>query len=90
MSVEGDVDERIDWALEQALARPARRNGEAELLRTTFERSVEYFAANADEAAGLLDVGQRPVPEDLDRTTLAAWTAVARVILNLHETVTRL
>jgi hypothetical protein len=90
MSIDGDVDTRIDWALQQALARPARENGEAELLRATFESSATHFAANAEEAAGLLDVGQRPVPDDLDRTTLAAWTAVARVILNLHETVTRL
>ena len=84
------MNDRIDWAVEQAIARPARPNGEAELLRATFEQSVEYFAANAAEATGLLDVGQRPAPGNLDRTTLAAWTAVARVILNLHETITRL
>ena len=27
--------------------------------------------------------------KDLDRAELAAWTSVARVILNLHETITR-
>ena len=26
---------------------------------------------------------------DLDKVDLAAWTAVARVLLNLHETITR-
>jgi hypothetical protein len=29
------------------------------------------------------------VPKDLDATDLAAWTSVARTILNLHETITR-
>jgi hypothetical protein len=29
------------------------------------------------------------VPEGLDRAELAAWTEVCRVILNLHETITR-
>jgi hypothetical protein len=29
------------------------------------------------------------VPADLDACELAAWTSVARVILNLHETITR-
>jgi hypothetical protein len=29
------------------------------------------------------------VPTDLNVSELAAWTSVARVILNLHETITR-
>jgi hypothetical protein len=29
------------------------------------------------------------VPDDVDPIHLAAWTSVARVILNLHETITR-
>ena len=32
--------------------------------------------------------GQRPTSQ-LDPAELAAWTSVARVILNLHETITR-
>ena len=29
------------------------------------------------------------VPSSLDQAELAAWTHIARVLLNLHETVTR-
>jgi hypothetical protein len=29
------------------------------------------------------------VPADADAAELAAWTSVARAILNLHETITR-
>ena len=34
-------------------------------------------------------VGDAPAPADVDPAELAAWTSVARVILNLHETITR-
>jgi hypothetical protein len=37
----------------------------------------------------LLGVGDAPVPAGLDPAELAAWTSVARVLLNLHETITR-
>ena len=37
----------------------------------------------------LLTIGLAPVGKDLDRPTLAAWTSVARVLMNLHETITR-
>jgi hypothetical protein len=32
---------------------------------------------------------QEQAAKDADRPTLAAWTSVARVRLNLHETITR-
>ena len=41
-------------------------------------------------AAKLLSVGIAPAPgPDADPVELAAWTNTCRVILNLHETITR-
>jgi hypothetical protein len=37
----------------------------------------------------VLKTGALPVAGNADRTQLAAWTSVARVILNLHEVMTR-
>jgi hypothetical protein len=37
----------------------------------------------------LLKVGESETPKDLDESTLAAWTAVANVLLNLDETITK-
>jgi hypothetical protein len=37
----------------------------------------------------LLKIGLTPAPQNLNPTELAAWTSLARVILNLHETITR-
>ena len=44
---------------------------------------------NAGRAGELLKVGERPLPQGADTAALAAWTSVARVVLNLHETITR-
>jgi hypothetical protein len=37
----------------------------------------------------LLSIGTAPVPEGIDQVDLAAWTNVARALLNLHEAITR-
>jgi hypothetical protein len=36
-----------------------------------------------------LKLGFAPVLDGLDHAELAAWTSVGRLILNLHETITR-
>jgi len=48
------------------------------------------LSQNAEGGGEIIKVGISPVPADLSRSDLAAYTAVARAILNLHETVTRL
>jgi hypothetical protein len=47
------------------------------------------YAADPKAADELLAIGATPVPAGLDTTDLAAWTHVARILLNLHETITR-
>ena len=32
---------------------------------------------------------EQPIPDNLDKAELAAWTHIARVLLNLHESITR-
>jgi hypothetical protein len=84
----GSTDERLAWAWQRAL----QRNPDAEESKTLTALVNERLAAyRADtRAAGeLLKVGLAPVPDSLDKAELAAWTHVARVLLNLHETITR-
>jgi hypothetical protein len=47
------------------------------------------YRADPAAADALLATGDAPVPAGLDRAELAAWTHVARVLLNLHEFITR-
>lgn len=81
-------DARIAWACQQALQREPR-DDERSLLRQVYEKHRAEFAADPQAAEALLKVGLAPVPQDLDKAELAAWTSVARILLNLHETITR-
>lgn len=80
--------DRIDFAFRRAVSRPARAR-EIEILERLIESARAEYAAKPEMAAELGKVGERPLPADIDAPTLAAWTAVTRAILNLHETITR-
>lgn len=62
---------------------------EIETLMPLLKENLDYFGANPDAARALLSVGQTPPLAEADPVQLAAWTGVARTILNLHEFVTR-
>ncbi|MGH7224477.1 MAG: DUF1553 domain-containing protein, partial [Gemmataceae bacterium] len=80
--------DRINWAYRRAVSRKVRRE-EANLLLALYARHKTDFTKDPQAARKLVSTGERPVPADLDAAELAAWTSVARVILNLHETITR-
>jgi hypothetical protein len=83
-SVEGRIQQAFQWTL----ARDPEST-EVEVLRQLYIEHKRQFEQDADAAAALLETGESPLPTDEDRAELAAWTSVTRVILNLHETVTR-
>jgi hypothetical protein len=74
--------------METALLRPAKAT-EQELLLEFLAGQRSYYQANPDAAEKLLHVGQHPPDAALNPSEDAAWTSLARVILNLHETITR-
>ncbi len=85
----GPGDEaRLHFAFRQVLSRKARPE-EVKLLTALHERHRKQYKADPKAAGELLRVGYSPVPAGLDAADLAAWTSVARVLLNLHETITR-
>jgi len=81
-------ERRLGWAFAHALARPPCAE-ETQLLAGLFEQQRRRYADDAAAARALVSTGERPVPTDLPVAELAAWTSVARAILNLHETITR-
>jgi hypothetical protein len=83
-----DTSSRMQWAWREALAR-APRSDELATARTLLDRHIVEYRRDPQAAEALLKVGLLPRPTDLDAAELAAWTNVARVILNLHETITR-
>ncbi len=79
---------RLDRAYQEALARPIKPQ-EQESLAQFLAVQREHYQANPEEAKKLAQVGPAPEPKNVVETELAAWTQVCRVILNLHETITR-
>ncbi|MFM7318238.1 MAG: PSD1 and planctomycete cytochrome C domain-containing protein [bacterium] len=83
-----DNKSRIEFAFRRALSRPAKEPETAILERLLGEALTEY-KARPETARELLSVGAKPAPAGADAAELAAWTNVARAILNLHEIITR-
>jgi hypothetical protein len=79
---------RLTWAFGCALSRTPKEE-EVKVLTDLFAHHVTQYATDKASALKLLSTGAHPTPKDADVSELAAWTSVARVILNLHETITR-
>ncbi|HLH53673.1 MAG TPA: PSD1 and planctomycete cytochrome C domain-containing protein [Verrucomicrobiae bacterium] len=84
----GGDSEKLNVAFSRALARVPNR-AERESLLGFLAAQREHYAGAPEEAARLIRIGNAPAALDRDRAELAAWTQVCRVILNLHETITR-
>ena len=84
----GDVSRRLQWAFQRALQRNARPEEEA-TMRALLEKHAAVYEVDQAAAEALLGTGLVPVPEGMNKKELAAWTHIARVLLNLHETITR-
>ncbi len=85
---ECDPRSRLDRAFRLVLSRHVRAQ-EASVLMDLFTTHYNQYAAQPDAARRLLNTGDSPIPPDVDAAELAAWTSVARVVLNLHETISR-
>ena len=82
------TQDRLTWIFRRAVSRPPSQTEQGR-LRSLFEEQRDRYRKNRDAAADLVQVGQAGVPRGIDESELAAWTAVCRAILNLHETITR-
>jgi mono/diheme cytochrome c family protein len=83
-----DPSTRLDRAFRLALARPPHPEEAAIFARLLLKHQRQYQDDPA-AARDLLGIGDAPAPAGVDPAELAAWTSVNRVLLNLHETITR-
>lgn len=84
----GDASQRITWAFQQVLQR-APSAEEAKTLSNLFTKQLADYQKDSAAADALLTTGAAPAPANVGKPELAAWTHVSRVLLNLHETITR-
>ena len=85
---EGSTQQKLNFAYLRAVSRPIEP-AESQLLEKLLETHLKDYQADPAAANELLKIGARPTPTDIPPATLAAWTSVARTILNLHEVITR-
>jgi hypothetical protein len=81
-----DFGAQLESMFLRVLARPPSERERAS-LQSHHAAQLAYYAANAADAAKLSRVGLHRPASTVDLTQLAALTSVARVILNLNETV---
>lgn len=82
------IDTGIAFGFRLITAR-APSAGELRVLRDVYRTNRQHFAEHQDAALKLLNVGTRPRDTRLDAATHAAWTQVARMLLNLDEAITK-
>ena len=82
------TQDRLTYAYRLALSRPPS-DQELDVLIALVDKHLAEYTKDPAQADTIQKVGDQAVPAAANRIDLAAWTSVARVILNLHETITR-
>ena len=81
------TDEQIAYGFRLVTARMPSA-AELDILREEFQQGRQRIG-EAAAAAAILSVGDSPVSAEVDVRQLAAMTGVARLLLNLNESITR-
>jgi hypothetical protein len=80
-------EQRLSLAYQRALGREIKPK-ELKSMKAFLAAQRQHLQSDTDEAVKIEKVGLAPTMADANTTELGAWTSVARVILNLHETIT--
>jgi hypothetical protein len=65
------------------------QKSELETLKQIFEKQVEFFQSEPEDATKFVSIGEAPRDTSLDPVEHAGFTAVCLAILNLDESLTR-
>jgi hypothetical protein len=86
---DGDEQSMLQNMFQLALSRSPSEQ-EAQVLQQLYQAHREHYRTTPAEADELTSIGLSPRSPDIPVQELAAWTSVARTIMNLHEFITRL
>ena len=81
-------EDRLQRAFELVLQRKPTGKEQHVLLAMVDEHEAKY-EADSQLAKDIGENGEAPIAEGVDGAELGAWTSVSRVLLSLHETITR-
>jgi hypothetical protein len=84
LQADSDSGGRINFIARRLLARrlTARENA---IVHSSLEKFQSHYAAHAEEAKQLIDVGESEIESTAPPAELAAWTMVANQLMNLDE-----
>jgi hypothetical protein len=84
LQAHSDSGGRINFIARRLLARrlTARENA---IVHSSLEKFQSHYAAHAEEAKQLIDVGESEIESTAPPAELAAWTMVANQLMNLDE-----
>ena len=83
-----DLNQKISFAYKTVLARPPSAK-ERKIITAVHEDMVATYQKDLKAAVDLLSADDTKGTGKLDELDLVAWTAVANVLLNLDETITK-
>ena len=84
----GDDAARLNWAWLRAVGRTPTPD-ETTVVSTVLGAARQRFQGDPAAAEQFLAAAGGPVPDGVDRPSLAAWTTIASLILNLDETISK-
>ena len=82
------VEARINWMWSRVVYRKPSQ-AEVDLLNNLVQSQLSYYQAHPQKANRLNEIGNSPPVKKQQQSELAAWTFVARALLNLNETIVR-
>ena len=83
-----DTTSRLSFMWRTALSRQPEK-AELAVLEKTLQQQLATYQKDKKSAESFVKIGDFANPKEIDPGELAAWTAVANVILNLNETITK-
>ena len=87
--VESDEHEaRIDSLFLHALQRKPTVK-ERKIVNLVYRNHKQRYSSKPESADAFCEIGESEVAEGMDKVEVASYAAVARILLNLHELVTR-
>ena len=81
--------EKIAYAFDHALTRKPNPE-EIKIMQSLLQNQRERYKADEKAAIELLKTGMKAHDDSIELSELAAWTSIARTLLNMYETTARL
>ncbi|MCM8536387.1 MAG: DUF1553 domain-containing protein [Lentisphaeraceae bacterium] len=82
------IGEKVDWGFSQVTAHKPDSKVRQK-LEAFYKDQLKFFSANPQNAQEFLSIGEKKRDDSLNLAEHAAWAVVAKLMLNMDETITK-